>query len=41
MNPSHCKAIVAAGLSAVAILGLSACSSEKSETASSSSSAKR
>lgn len=38
MNPSNCKAIVAAGLSAVAILGLSACSSEKSETASSSSS---
>ena len=39
MNPTHCKAIAAAGLSAVAILGLSACSSEKStETASSSSS---
>ena len=38
MNPTHCKAIAAAGLSAVAILGLSACSSEKStETASSSS----
>jgi uncharacterized surface protein with fasciclin (FAS1) repeats len=40
MKPTHCKAIAAAGLSAVAILGLSACSSEKStETAGSSSSA--
>ena len=38
MNPTHCKAIAAASLSAVAILGLSACSSEESaETASSSS----
>jgi uncharacterized surface protein with fasciclin (FAS1) repeats len=33
MNPTHCKAIAAAGLSAVAILGLSACSSEKSTEA--------
>jgi uncharacterized surface protein with fasciclin (FAS1) repeats len=39
MNPRHCTATVAVGLSAVAILGLSACSSQKSETASSSSSA--
>jgi uncharacterized surface protein with fasciclin (FAS1) repeats len=40
MKPTHCTAIAAAGLSAVAILGLSACSSEKStETAGSSSSA--
>jgi uncharacterized surface protein with fasciclin (FAS1) repeats len=40
MNPTHCKAVAAAGLSAIAILGLSACSSEKStETASSGSSA--
>ncbi len=38
MNPTHCKAIAAASLSAAAILGLSACSSEEStETASSSS----
>jgi uncharacterized surface protein with fasciclin (FAS1) repeats len=33
MNPTHCKAIAAAGLSAVAILGLSACSSEQSTEA--------
>jgi uncharacterized surface protein with fasciclin (FAS1) repeats len=40
MNPTHCKAIAAAGLSAVAILGLSACSGDKStHIASSSSSA--
>ncbi|MDT5015667.1 MAG: hypothetical protein QOD39_1827 [Mycobacterium sp.] len=30
MKPTHCTAIAAAGLSAVAILGLSACSGEKS-----------
>ncbi len=40
MNPTLCKAIAAAGLSTVAILGLSACSGDKStDTASSSSSA--
>jgi uncharacterized surface protein with fasciclin (FAS1) repeats len=38
MKPTHCTAIAAAGLSAVAIIGLSACSSDKSTEAASSSS---
>jgi uncharacterized surface protein with fasciclin (FAS1) repeats len=38
MKPTHCTAIAAAGLSAVAIIGLSACSSDKSTEAASRSS---
>jgi uncharacterized surface protein with fasciclin (FAS1) repeats len=38
MKPTHCTAIAAAGLSAVAIIGLSACSTDKSTEAASRSS---